>query len=93
MKKIFYSFDKCGRITKILLTTGIVSAVIALAFLLKGGFYSLISDNEYFTLYNAWFLFFFAISIFAFIADLCIHHICADIAALLKEVEKSKENG
>ncbi len=40
MKKIFYSFDKYGRITKILLTTGIVSAVIALAFLLKGGFYS-----------------------------------------------------
>ena len=92
MKKIYYSFGECGRMTKILLTIGIVSAAIALAFLFKGGFSSLISDDYYFTLYNAWFLFFLAISIFAFIADICIHKICSDVATLLKELEKSKEN-
>lgn len=92
MKKIYYYFGECGRMTKILLGIGIVSAVIALAFLFKGGFSSLISDDEYFTLYNAWFLFFLAISIFAFIAVLCIHKICADIANLLKENEENKKD-
>lgn len=91
MKKIYYYFGECGRMAKILLTIGIVSAVVALAFLFKGGFSSLIRDDEYFTLYNAWFLFFLAISIFAFIADLCIHKICADIATLLKENEENKK--
>lgn len=33
MKKIYYSFGECGRMTKILLGIGVVSAVIALVFL------------------------------------------------------------
>lgn len=93
MKKIYYTFSECGRMAKILLTIGIVSAAIALVFLFKGGFpSSLVSDDMYFTLYDAWFLFFLSMSIFAFIADLCIHKICSDIAALLKEIEENKKD-
>ena len=93
MKKIYYHFDECGRMSKILLVVGIISAVIAVAFLFKGGFSPLIHDDTYFELYHAWFLFFLAISIFAFIANLCIHKICADVATLLKEIEeKARKN-
>lgn len=92
MKKIYYYFGECGRITNMLLTVGVVAAVIAVAFLFKGGFSSLVSDDYYFTLYNAWFLFFLSISIFAFAACLCIHKICADIAALLKKIEEDKNS-
>ena len=92
MKKIYYTFNECGRMVKILLTIGIVSAVIALAFLFQGGFpSSLVNDDMYFTLYDAWFLFFLSISIFAFIVDLCVHKICSDIATLLKEMEENKK--
>ena len=92
MKKIYYYFGECGRITKILLTAGTVAAVIAVVFLFKGGFSPLVNDDEYFTSYSAWSLFFLSISIFAFVTDLCIHKICADIAALLKKIEEDKEN-
>lgn len=92
MKKIYYYFGECGRITKVLLTVGIVAAVIAVAMLFKGGFSPLVSDDYYFTLYNAWFLFFLSISIFAFVANLCIHKICTDIATLLKEIEERKKD-
>lgn len=92
MKKIYYYFGECGRMTNILLTVGIVAAVIAVAFLFKGGFSPLVSDDYYFTLYNAWFLFFLSISIFAFVANLCIHKICTDIATLLKEIEERKKD-
>lgn len=90
MKKIYYYFDECGRMTKRLLSISVAAAVIALVFLFKGGFSPLVSDDEYFTLYNAWFLFFLSISMFAFLANLCVHKICADIAALLKEIEENK---
>ena len=92
MKKGYYYFAECGRIGKILLTIGIIAAVIAIFFLIKGGLLPLISNDVYFSADNAWCLFFFAISIFAFAADLCIHKICRDIAALLKEVEENKKS-
>lgn len=93
MKKIYYHFGECGRMSKILLAIGIISAVIAVAFLFKGGFSPLVHNDMYFELYHAWFLFFLAISIFAFITNLCIHKICADIATLLKEAdEKTRKN-
>ena len=92
MKKIYYYFGECGRITNMLLTVGVVAAVIAVAFLFKGGFSPLVNDDEYFTSYNAWFLFFLSISIFAFAACLCIHKICADIATLLKKIEEDKNS-
>lgn len=92
MKKGYYYFAECGRIAKILLTIGIVAAVIAIFFLIKGGLLPLISNDIYFAADNAWSLFFLAISIFAFIADLCIHKICKDVAALLKEVEENKKS-
>ena len=92
MKKIYYYFGECGRMTKVLLTVGIVAAVIAVTFLFKGGFSPLVNDDEYFTLYSAWSLFFLSISIFAFAADLCIHKICTDIATLLKEIEERKKD-
>ena len=88
MKKGYYYFGECGSMEKILLAIGIISAVISAFFLFKGGYSPLIDDNFYFSTYNAWFLFFLSISIFAFIADLCLHKICADIAACLKEIEK-----
>ena len=92
MKKGYYYFAECGRIGKILLTIGIIAAVIAIFFLFKGGFLPLISNDIYFTADNAWCLFFLAISIFAFVADLCIHKICRDIATLLKEFENNEND-
>lgn len=92
MRKGYYYFGECGRMAKILLAIGIVSAVIALAFLFKGGFSPLVSNDMYFELYHAWFLFFLAISVFAFIADICIHKLCRDIATILKEVEETKKS-
>ena len=35
MKKIYYYFGECGRVTKVLLTVGIVAAVIAVTFLFR----------------------------------------------------------
>ena len=92
MKKIYYYFGECGRVTKVLLTVGIVAAVIAVTFLFKDGFSPLVNDDEHFTLYSAWSLFFLSISIFAFAANHCIHKICTDIATLLKEIEESKKD-
>ena len=90
MKKGYYYFAECGRLGRLLLTIGIIAAVIAMFFLIKGGLLPLISNDVYFTADNAWCLFFLAISIFAFMADFCIHKICRDIAALLKEFEEKK---
>ena len=92
MKKIYYYFGECGRVTKVLLTVGIVAAVIAVTFLFKDGFSPLVNDDEHFTLYSAWSLFFLSISIFAFVANHCIHKICTDIATLLKEIEERKKD-
>lgn len=80
MKKGYYYFGECGSMEKILLTVGIISAIISVFFLFRGGYLPLISDDSHFGVYNAWCLFFLVISIFAFIADLCIHKICRDIA-------------
>ena len=92
MKKGYYYFRECGRMEKILLAIGIITAIISAFFLFKGGYLPLISDDIYFTAYNAWCLFFLAITILAFMAYLCIHKICRDIATLLKEVEENKKN-
>ena len=92
MKKGHYYFAECRRLGRLLLTIGIIAAVIAMFFLIKGGLLPLISNDVYSTADNAWCLFFFAISIFAFAADLCIHKICRDIAALLKEIEENKKS-
>ena len=92
MKKGYFYFRECGRMEKILLAIGIITAIISAFFLFKGGYLPLISDDIYFTAYNAWCLFFLAISILAFMAYLCIHKICRDIATLLKEAEENKKN-
>ena len=92
MKKGYYYFGECGRMEKILSAVGIISAIISVFFLFKGGYLPLISDDFHFGTYNAWCLFFFIICIFAFTANLCIHKICRDIATLLKEVEENKKN-
>ena len=60
-------------------------------FLFKGGYLPLIDDDSYFTTYNAWFLFFLSMSIFAFIVDICLHKICRDIATCLKEIEEKTD--
>ena len=83
MKKGYYYFGECGSMEKILLAIGIIAAVISCFFLFKGGYLPLIDDDFYFTTYNAWFLFFLSMSIFAFIVDICLHKICRDIACLL----------
>ncbi len=92
MRKGYYYFRECGSIEKVLLITGIISVVLAFVFWFKGGYLSLISDEYYFTVNNAWFLFFLLISIFAFISDFCVHKICRDIATLLKEVEENAKH-
>ena len=92
MKKGYYYFGECGSMEKILLAIGIIAAVISCFFLFKGGYLSLIDDDFYFTTYNAWFLFFLSISIFAFIADICLHKICEDIAKCLKQIEENEKN-
>ena len=70
---------------------GIIAAVISCFFLFKGGYLPLIDDHFYFTTYNAWFLFFLSMSIFAFIVDICLHKICRDIATCLKEIEEKTD--
>ncbi len=92
MKKAYYYFGECGQLVKIFLIAGIVTAVIALIFLLKGGFLPLVSDTFYFTVYNAWFIFFLSISIFSFAVTFCIHKICTDVANLLKEAEEKQRS-
>lgn len=92
MKKGYYYFGECGSMEKILLAIGIITAVISCFFLFKGGYLPLIDDDFYFTTYNAWFLFFLSISIFAFIADICLHKICEDIATCLKQIEENEKN-
>ena len=89
IKKGYYYFGECGSMEKILLAIGIITAVISGFFLIKGGYLPLIDDDSYFTTYNAWFLFFLSISFFAFVADICLHKICEDIATCLKQIEES----
>lgn len=92
MKKGYYYFGECGSMAKILLAIGIITAVISGFFLIKGGYLPLIDDDSYFTTYNAWFLFFLSISFFAFVADICLHKICEDIATCLKQIEENEKN-
>lgn len=73
-----------------LLGMGTVSLGLALFFLFKGGYWSLISGQYYFNVENAWCLFFLLLSIFSFVTDICINKICTDIATLLKEIEDKK---
>lgn len=90
MKKGFYYFGECTVLQRWLLGAGAVAAALALLFLWLGGGHGLVDDDSYFTLHNAWCLFFLLLSILSFVIDGCLNALCRDVATLLKEEEERR---
>ena len=94
MRKIYYQFRECGSLSKALTIATIISfaamAVIIFMNDIHTWHHGLFSSRYFFSAHHAWILFFFALGIVLIIANIIVHKVCADIAALLKEMDDKK---
>lgn len=91
MKKGYYYFRECTGLEKALVLLGIISLILSVLFLIKGGYLSLLSSDYYFNTENAWCLFFLLLGIILLVIDICMNKLCRDVATLLKQMEEKRE--